>query len=329
MSKIVIMEATPPTIYQPNVITQARYIFSEQEMKVLVFIIKSIQSLLNRDDVQVNRTLFGEIDYKIFFYLSEINESETNLTRIKKAIKELRKKDFEIHDEKRWLNVGLINYGEYNYEAKKWEIQVSHKLMPYMVSMARGFTAYQLETILHLNTHSQRLYMMFSQYHDTGIFRISAEDLRYKLGLEDKYERYGDFKNRVLMAAEKELKRLFDAEKSDVWVKLASDKKERGKEDFDRTLTFKIFHSERKFNQIEEAKAEAMRYCAHMLSAMLPEAELYCNRLLGYLVEQKRLKPFSDRLERLEDQAREEGKPLASYGGLLRHIAKQDFKFQG
>jgi plasmid replication initiation protein len=323
------MEATKPALYQPNVITQARYIFSEQEMKVLIFIIRSIQGLFNKDDVQVNRTLFGEVDYKIFFYLSEIKESETNLTRIKKAIKDLRKKDFEIHDEKRWLNVGLINYGEYNYEAKKWEIQVSHKLMPYMVSMARGFTAYQLETILHLNTHSQRLYMMFSQYHDTGIFRISAEDLRYKLGLESKYETYANFKNRVLSAAEKELKQLFDAGKSDLWVKLEKDKKERGKEDFDRTLTFKIFYSERKFNQIEEAKAEAMRYCARMLNAMLPEADLYCNKLLGYLVEQKRLKPFSDRLERLEDQAREEVKPLTSYGGLLRHIAKEDFKYQG
>ncbi len=323
------MEILNPTIYQPNVITQARYIFSDHEMKVLIFIIKSIQGMFNRDDVQTNRTLFGEIDYKIFFNLSEINETETNLTRIKKAIKDLRKKDFEINDTKRWLNVGLINYGEYNYEAKKWEIQVSHKLMPYMVSMARGFTAYQLETILHLNSNSQRLYMMFSQYHDTGVFRISAGDLRFKLGLDEKYERYGDFKKWVIAAAEKELKALFDKDVSDVWVKLDKDKKERGKDDFDRMLTFKIFYSERKFKQVETAKAEAMRYCSRMLKTILPEAELYGNKLLGYLVEHKRLKPFADRLGRIEEQAQQEGKPLTSYGGLLRHIAKEDFKYQG
>lgn len=322
------MEILNPTIYQPNVITQARYIFSDHEMKVLIFIIKSIQGMFNRDDVQTNRTLFGEIDYKIFFRLSEINETETNLTRIKKAIKDLRKKDFEINDTKRWLNVGLINYGEYNYEAKKWEIQVSHKLMPYMVSMARGFTAYQLETILYLNSNSQRLYMMFSQYHDTGVFRISAGDLRFKLGLDEKYERYGDFKKWVIAAAEKELKALFDKDVSDVWVKLDKDKKERGKEDFDRMLTFKIFYSERKFKQVETAKAEAMRYCSRMLKTLLPEAELYGNKLLGYLVEQKRLKPFADRLGRIEEQAQQEGKPLTSYGGLLRHIAIEDFKFK-
>lgn len=325
------METTKPALYQPNVITQARYSFTEYEMRVLLYVVRQIQDKLNRNDVEFNRNMFGEIDFKIQFYLADmmVSEGEKNHARIRKALKDLRDKSFEVEDEKQWFNVGFINYGRYNKDAKKWELQVSFLLMPYMVSLARGFTAYQLETIMHLNTHSQRLYMMFSQYHDTGIFRISAEDLRYKLGLEDKYERYGDFKKWVLSAAEKELKQLFDAGKSDVWVKLTDDKKERGKEDFDRTLTFKIFHSERKFNQIEEAKAESMRYCTQMLKTILPEAELYCNKLLGYLVEKKRLKPFSDRLERLEDQAREEAKPLTSYGGLLRHIAKQDFKYQG
>ncbi|GAA4443159.1 hypothetical protein GCM10023188_43690 [Pontibacter saemangeumensis] len=325
------METTKPTLYQPNVITQARYSFTEYEMRVLMYVVRQIQDKLNRNDVEFNRNMFGEIDFKIQFYLADmmVSEGEKNHARIRKALKDLRDKSFEVEDEKQWFNVGFINYGRYNKDAKKWELQVSFLLMPYMVSLARGFTAYQLETIMHLNTHSQRLYMMFSQYHDTGIFRISAEDLRYKLGLEDKYERYGDFKIRVLSAAEKELKQLFDAGKSDVWVKLTDDKKERGKEDFDRTLTFKIVHSERRFNQIEEAKAESMRYCAQMLKTILPEAELYCNKLLGYLVEKKRLKPFSDRLERLEDQAREESKPLTSYGGLLRHIAKEDFKYQG
>jgi len=325
------METSKPTISQPNVITQARYSFTEYEMRVLLYVVKNIQDKLNKDDVEFNRNMFGEIDYKVQFYLVDmmVSEGEKNHARIRKALKDLRDKSFEVEDEKQWFNVGFINYGRYNKDAKKWELQVSFLLMPYMVSLARGFTSYQLETILHLNTHSQRLYMMFSQYHDTGIFRISAEDLRYKLGLEKKYERYGDFKKWVLSASEKELKQLFDADKSDLWVKLEKDKKERGKEDFDRMLTFKIFYTDRKFKQVEQAKQEAIRYCVTLLSAILPGAELYCNKLLGYLVEQKRLKPFADRLERLEEQAQEEGKPLTSYGGLLRHIAKEDFKYQG
>ena len=325
------MELTKPIIYQPNVITQARYNFSEYEMRVLMFVVKNIQDKLNKNDVEFNRNMFGEIDYKIQFYLSDmmVSDGEKHHDRIKKALKDLRGRSFEVEDEKQWFNVGFINYGRYNKEVKKWELQVSFLLMPYMISLARGFTAYQLQTILQLNTHSQRLYMMFSQFHDTGVFRISAEDLRYKLGLENKYERYGDFKNRVITPAEKELKQLFDTEKSDLWVKLEKDKKERGKEDFDRTLTFKIFYSKRKFEQVEQAKNEAIKYCARILRAILPEAEIYSNKLLGFLIEQKRLKPFADRLERIEAQAMDEKKHLSAFGGLLRHIAKQDFKYQG
>lgn len=325
------MENNKPSLYQPNIITQARYSFTEYEMRVLLYVIKQIQDKLNKNDVEFNRTMFGEIDYKIQFYLADmmVSDGEKNHTRIRKALKDLRDKSFEVEDEKQWFNVGFINYGRYNKDVKKWELQVSFLLMPYMVSLARGFTAYQLETILNLNTNSQRLYLMFSQYHDTGIFRISAEDLRYKLGLEKKYERYGDFKKWVISAAEKELKSLFDDSKSDIWVKLEKDTKDRGKEDFDRMLTFKIFYSHRKTIQVEQAKAETLRYCTQIMQSIFPENQSYANSLLGYLVEKKQLKSFSDRLERIEDQAQSEAKSLISFAPLIRHLAKMDHGFIG
>ncbi|RYY07621.1 MAG: RepB family plasmid replication initiator protein [Sphingobacteriaceae bacterium] len=312
---------------QPNVITQARYIFSDSEMKVLLFIIKSIQGLLNREDFEQNKVLYGEADYKIFFQLSEIDENETNLTRFKKAIKDLRKRDFEINDAKRWLNVGFVNYGEYNYDLKKWEIQVSHKLMPFMVSMAKGYTRYQLNTILRLNTNSQRLFMMFSQFNETGIFRIKADELRFKLGLEDKYEEYCGFKRRIINTAEKEIKELFEEGQSDIWFKLDSDSKKRGTEDFERMLTFKIFYSQRKIIQADQAKADTLRYCTQIMQSVFPENQSYANSLLGYLVEKKQLKSFSNRLERIEDQAQSEAKPLISFAPLIRHLAKMDYSF--
>ncbi|RYE04826.1 MAG: RepB family plasmid replication initiator protein [Rickettsiaceae bacterium] len=312
---------------QPNVITQARYIFSDSEMKVLLFIIKCIQGLLNREDFEHNKVLYGEADYKIFFQLSEIDENETNLTRFKKAIKDLRKRDFEINDAKRWLNVGFVNYGEYNYDLKKWEIQISHKLMPFMVSMAKGYTRYQLNTILRLNTNSQRLFMMFSQFSETGIFRIKAAELRFQLGLEDKYEEYCGFKRRIINTAEKEIRELFDEGQSDVWFKLDSDSKKRGTEDFERTLTFKIFYSQRKIIQMEQAKAETLRYCTQILQVLFPDHQAFANKLVGHLVGKMQLKPFSDRLERIEDQSQAEGKSLSSYAPLVRHIAKFDFEF--
>lgn len=319
------------SVYQPNVITQARYNFSEYEMRVLLYVVKHIQDKLNKDDVAFNRTLFGEIDYKIQFFLAELmnTEDEKNHGRVRKALVDLRSKSFEVEDEKQWFNVGFINYGRYNKEVKKWELQVSFLLMPYIVSLARGFTTFQLDTILRLNSHSQRLYMMFSQFHNTGIFRISAEDLRFKLGLEKSYSEYNGFKKRVINSAIKELKNLFDEEKSDLWIVLENDKKDRRKEDFDRMLTFKIFYSKRKVIQVEQAKAEALQYCTHVLKSIFMDNTVYANKLIGYLIGEKRLRPFVDRLEKIEDQSEKEGKALSTYGGLVRHLVKEDFNFAG
>jgi len=307
-------------IIQPNVITQARYIFSEAEMKVLVFIIKSIQDRVNRNpNFEANKDLFGVCDYKIFFHLSEIDENETNLKRLKTAIKALRQKDFEIDNGKSWLNVGLINYGEYQYDLKKWEIQVSHKLMPYMVHLATGYTKYQLETVLNLNTHAQRLYMMFSQYHDTGVFNIGAGGLRDMLALNNKYSRYLDFKNRVLMDSIRRINELFEQSRSDVSVRLASDKKKRGADDWDRMLEFRIAYTKRVYKQMEHARNEYMRYAANILRSVFPNDERYGNRLLGHLVETKRIKPFGDRLVRIEEEAAEQGKSLPDGAHFFSH----------
>ncbi|RYY06363.1 MAG: RepB family plasmid replication initiator protein, partial [Sphingobacteriaceae bacterium] len=283
------------------------------------------------NDVEFNRSLFSELDYKIQFHLAEMmaSEGEKNHIRVRKALKDLRDKSFEVEDEKHWFNVGFINYGRYVKDIKKWELQVSFLLMPYLVSMAKGYTRFQLNTILRLNTHSQRLFMMFSQFSETGIFRISAHELRSKLGLEDKYEEYGGFKKRVITTAEKEIKELFNEDHSDIWFKLESDSKKRGTEDFERMLTFKIFYSQRKIIQVEQAKAETLRYCTQIMQSIFPDHQSYANSLLGYLVEKKQLKSFSDRLERLEDQAEKEAKSLNSFMPLVRYVAKNDYGFSG
>jgi len=315
-------------IIQPNVITQARYVFSDTEMKVLIFIVKSIQREMNMNpDFGANRDLFGHSDYKMFFHLSDIDENETNLKRVKKALKDLRHRDFEVDNERVWFNVGLINYSMYNKEVGKWEVQVSHLLMPYMVHLAKGYTKYQLETVLKLNAHAQRLYMMFSQYHDTGVFNIGADRLRDMLALNDRYEEYKYFKKRVLTDSIRRINQLFEQGHSDLSVRLHGDGKKRGAEDWDRMLEFRITCSKRLYKQIEQAKNEYMRYAANILRSVFPNDERYGNRLLGHIVENRKLKPFGDRLARIEEEAAEQGKSLPSFGGLVRHIAEKDYGF--
>lgn len=79
------MEDSKTAIYQPNVITQARYLFTEYEMRIFLYVVKSIQDKLNKNDIEFNRTLFGEVDYKLRFRLSDLmHEGEKITTVLKK-----------------------------------------------------------------------------------------------------------------------------------------------------------------------------------------------------------------------------------------------------
>lgn len=325
------MQTEELTVFQPNIITQARYNFSEYEMKVLVYVIKRIQDRLNKDSLEFNKTLFNELDFRIQFNLSEMlfDEGDSkHQSRVRKALVDLASKRFEVDNEKHWFNVGFINYGRYVKETKKWELQVSFLLMPYMASMAKGWTAFELSTILRLNSNTQRLYLMFCQFQGTGIFRIKAEDLRFKLGLEDKYKRYPDFKLRIITAGIKEINDLYVLGQAEIFVKLEQDKKIRGEDEFERLLEFKIVSSKHRSARIEASTAYMQKYCHQILKSIFPEDIDFANRFLDLALRESRLKELSDKLEKREDIAEKEGKALSSYAPLVKHIAKTDFNFQ-
>jgi plasmid replication initiation protein len=323
------MKLPTTTLKQPHVITRARYEFDKYEMKVFIHIIKDIQRLLSFEEVEVQKTLFGEINHKIYFRLSDLLLDDQNHSRMKKALKNFRKKDFEIEDEKRWLNVGLIDWSEYNKEAKKWEIQISHKLMPYLVSLARGYTTYQLEVILKLNTHSQRLYMLLNQFsNESTWYKISADELRKILCLEENYDKYGNFKDRVIKSAEKQMKELYDKDECDLWFKLKQDKKKRGAEEFDRMLEFTVFSSEKRQRQIAKDKADHIQYATNVMKSIFTTNYELGNSIVTHVINVTQLKAFCDRLKRIEDQALNEGKSLPSYAGLMVFIAENDFEFR-
>lgn len=299
-------------------------------MKVLIYVITRIQERFNKDSIEFNKTLFNEVDFRIQFHLSEMlfEEGDKNQSRIKKALTALASKRFEVDDEKHWFNVGFINYGRYVKESKKWELQVSFLLMPYLASMAKGFTPFELATILRLNSNTQRLYLMFCQFQGTGLFRISAENLRFKMGLEMSYKRYLDFKKWIILGAIKEINDLYEIGQSEIFVKLESDNKLRGNDDFDRTLEFKIASSKHRSARIEAGNAYMQGYCHQVLKSIFPEDFGFVAKFLDFVLRESRLKELSDKLEKREDVAEKEGKPLSSYAPLVKHIAKTDFDFQ-
>lgn len=215
---------------QDNRITTARYELSLVEKNVMYVIIKQIrkQFVIN-DDGQ--KDLFDDLVVKMNSSQLLKDLHETNSSRIKQGLKNLRLRSFEYHNGKpeedknhEWLEVGFINYSKWK-PGGEIEVQVSKEILPFFVELTRNFTEYSLVVAISLKSKwSQRLYELSSKWKAAGGFRMSITELRELFDLKEKYSKYAAFKKFVLDVGHKELKTLFKKGESDLYFEYTEEK---------------------------------------------------------------------------------------------------------
>lgn len=223
------------TIAQDNRLTASRYELNLIEKRVFYYIIKEV-----RDKYTIGqRDLFDDLILKIpISKLCKDTNQENAQTDVRKGLKSLRMRSFEYLNEKedRWLEVGFINYSEIIKGIA--EIQVSKKLMPFLVELSTEFTPYSLNVAMSLKSKwSQRMYELCQKWHGTDGFRIRVDDLRNSFCLNDKYKMYASLNEKVLQVAKRELKALYDIGQCDVYFEFSEERNGRTVE----TLRFKLF----------------------------------------------------------------------------------------
>jgi hypothetical protein len=213
------------------VLTQSRYDFTVVEKRAVYFIINEVRrQFIDRADGQ--KTLFDNLIVRI--KTENLTKEDMRLSEVYAALVRLRKKSIWIEDERRVLEVGFINYFDHLKREPYLEVEVSHKILPYLVELASHFTTYSLTIAISLKTkYSQRFYEYCSQYEhsdtnscneNSGYFFATVKDLRKKLMLETSYPRYALFKKYVVDIAQKELKTLFDAGQCDLYFEYKEEK---------------------------------------------------------------------------------------------------------
>ena len=141
------------------------------------------------------------------------------------ALIKLRKRDFEIWKEDgSWFNCGFVNWCEYDAQNKVYKVEVSSRIMPYLVELARHYTTYSLTVAITLKSvYSQRFYEMCCQYRNRiendGLagFHKTQQQLRTMFCLEDKYPLNADFNRNVINRAQAELKASYDKKQCDLY----------------------------------------------------------------------------------------------------------------
>ena len=202
-----------PQVAQENIFLQ-RYIYNR---KLTINDIKVFKAILSK--VKYNNKLFDDhyvIDYKTLDIAgvpasNRYREVEKSLINLMNTFVTIRKEDRErlkdpiLNQAKGDRKLGLIR-NDWTHEKKssKIVITIPEILKPFFLELAdKEYTIYALENLSSFtNVYELKLYELFARWKNRGFINITIENLREYMEIEDnKYTKYANFKNHVLLKA--------------------------------------------------------------------------------------------------------------------------------
>jgi len=196
-------------IVKSNFLIEASYKLSLQEARIILL----LTSMIKKNDKDFFNYRIHIKDFNDFIGI----KSTGNYTRTKQITKKLREKTLLIKDniKKTELQIGWLSSIEYFKGQGFVELEFSPKLKPYLLDLKKFFTKYQIQNIAKLDSlYSIRVYELLKQYEKIGNRTFKIKNLKETLGIIDKYRKYNDFKKKVIITAQKELKK-----KADIYFK--------------------------------------------------------------------------------------------------------------
>jgi plasmid replication initiation protein len=194
-----IISKDPYRIVKGNPIINAKYEISAIQAKIFLHMISKI------DITQPN---FQEITIGVQEFAQFANIDSKDLYKIVRTESvKLMDKKIAYEDDKITLDSVLLASVVYNKRQGTYTFEFPKKLSPFLVQLKDNFTAYDLHNVLTLESaYSIRFFEFCKQYEKIGKFTFGVEELKEVFGITDKYKNYFDFKKKVILQAEKELK---------------------------------------------------------------------------------------------------------------------------
>jgi plasmid replication initiation protein len=311
-------------IVQANALTESRYDFNRLEKNALYCIIRQVRSEYIEEprEQQTYSNMRLDIQENI---LAEIAD-ESHRADAKAALINLRHRDVTIEDtEGNWMNTGFITMAKFDAKTKKFTVEVSSEIMPYLVDLASQYTAYSLTVAISLKSKwAQRFYELCCQYRnhlEKGIptFHKSITQMRTMFVLENKYPKLPDFKNRVIDKACKDLKEAYDNDQCDLWFEYG----QIGKGD---KADFKFIIHTREQTQAQEQdlkeKQDRSLYIYKFLLSIFKRDSKFCEKCYRHLcMNPDKVNPLFDKIVRCQKKYKE-----ADLAKIVRFILDEDFQ---
>ena len=194
------------TVVKSNSLIEASYRLTLDEMRLLAL---TIGTMNPKSEQQI-------FEFSVSEFVNQFPDvnADRAYTQIKSAIERISERWVKTEDEKHVTKFRWVSSQTYFKKEGRFKIALTNEIMPYLTQLKGQFTQYQLNHISGFSSiHSIRLYELFTQYKRLGNRYISVEDLKKWLQLEDKYDRYNNLSQRVLIPALAEIN-----EKSDLFI---------------------------------------------------------------------------------------------------------------
>lgn len=184
-----------------DLIQKTRHNLTTQEQKVLLYLITKIKP----DD---SESKLYEFKIQEFCTICGIDAtSGKNYINLKNSIKRLADKSFwAIIDDKgtetvlRWIDRPFINA-----HSGTIKIKLDELMKPYLLQLRERFTQFSLYYTLAMKSqYSIRLYELLKSYENPSDWTFTIDELK-KLLFAETYDRYADFKRKVLDIAMREI----------------------------------------------------------------------------------------------------------------------------
>lgn len=195
-------EELPPSVvvFQHNNLVEARYSLTLQEKRIILWLTSRIQP--NDDDFKIHT-----LSVKEFMDLLEL-KGKANYKELQKITLGLMKKVLVIKepDEGITTQVAWINYARYEEKEGIIKLSFSSAMRPFLLNLKKTFTAIQMSDLMQLSSiHAIRIYELLKQYEGIGERTLTIEEIKECCGVKGKLNRFSDFKQKVLLIAQREI----------------------------------------------------------------------------------------------------------------------------
>ena len=212
------MEKLKGLVVKDNGLIEMPLDFSLMQLKLFARIIVSMRNEPDRE--------FYEFSVKSL--LNDFDLSETNYTQLKLAttglIRPVILKGLGIDEEDQ-----LPFFDKISYTAKGIvRFRMSSDLKPLILDLEKNYTKYYFSNIARLKSaYSIRIYELLKQYEFKRERLLTVDEIKLFLKIDnDKYLKYSNFKDKVILVAQKELKEktdiYFEFEEIKEWKKVCS-----------------------------------------------------------------------------------------------------------